>query len=188
VNSLKRDPAVWNGEPTCEWSVCGKSVTVQQNYAAQIVWRDFLSEHDIKLAIEIGTARGGFTAFLEANVKHVHTFDINHPPETYTEGVHYYVEDCFGFSGRSLIHGLCRLPDAKVLFCDGGDKPREIQTFSRYLNSGDFVAVHDYDTDIESFQRRMSWGWLECQQSDVPTGLVPVAGFETTAWGVFEVQ
>lgn len=35
-----------------------------------------------------------------------------------------------------------------LLLCDGGNKPREVQTFAPLLRSGDLIAVHDWGTEF----------------------------------------
>lgn len=180
---------VWNGRPDCVWLLpSGRSVTVQQNYAAQRVWSEFFRTHQIELAIEIGTARGGFTAFLAEHVPRVESFDIvRHREFVSTPDVHFYQCDVFDYCQCTA---QCALQERKLLICDGGNKPREIQTFTPYLNVSDFVAVHDYDIDRSTQRVRRCWGWCECQQSDIPylyEWIEPVNGFGQTGWGVFEV-
>lgn len=187
---------VWNGRPDCVWTLpSGRSVTVQQNYAAQRVWSEFfrqrLDVHDpISMTIEIGTARGGFTAFLHEYIPYVVTHDICvHPERVTLPRVTYVVQDVFEQYRHDHISLQCASSDRKLLICDGGNKPREIQTFTPYLNVGDYVAVHDYDMTRSTQRERRCWGWCECTVLDVPTErLTPVFGFQQTGWGVFEVR
>jgi hypothetical protein len=49
-----------------------------------------------------------------------------------------------------------------VLLCDGGNKPRELRTFSHYLGPESLIVVHD-------------WG-CEIDEQDVPVTLEEVYG------------
>ncbi len=65
-----------------------------------------------------------------------------------------------------------------ILLCDGGNKPRELKTFTPYLHPGSLVVVHDWLTEV--------------YPEDVPAGLVEVYGEACEALGsmsrVFEVR
>ena len=43
-----------------------------------------------------------------------------------------------------------------LLFCDGGDKKCEFNTFSPFLKDGDFIMLHDYAHDKEFFNREIN--------------------------------
>ncbi len=34
------------------------------------------------------------------------------------------------------------------MFCDGGNKPRELKTFSRYVTAESLLVVHDWGTEM----------------------------------------
>jgi hypothetical protein len=38
-------------------------------------------------------------------------------------------------------------PGAVYIFCDGGNKPKELLTFSQFMRIGDIISVHDYTDD-----------------------------------------
>jgi len=42
---------------------------------------------------------------------------------------------------------LCGRPERKLLFCDNGDKKREINLFGPLLKPGDVLAAHDFGTE-----------------------------------------
>ena len=55
-----------------------------------------------------------------------------------------------------------------LIYCDGGDKPREFRIYSRLLDVGDLIGVHDLGKEIteESFERygdlrRIKEGYLK---------------------------
>lgn len=51
--------------------------------------------------------------------------------------------------------GLC------FVLCDGGNKPKEFNTFSKFLKSGDVISAHDYcDETVEGYSP-LYWGWRE---------------------------
>ena len=62
---------------------------------------------------------------------------------------------------RELIAGA---PRPFVLYCDNGNKPREVDAFASALHVGDFLAVHDLGTEIfaqdipVNFAERIAFG------------------------------
>ena len=56
-----------------------------------------------------------------------------------------------------------------LLLCDGGDKPKEIQIYSEYLQDGSYIMGHDYAPTKDYFHKNIKikiWNWLELQDSD----------------------
>lgn len=60
-----------------------------------------------------------------------------------------------------------------LLFCDGGNKPREMQAFGPRLHPGDMLAVHDWSTEAtqpdldaapQLLVRLQMWRAAECDQ------------------------
>lgn len=121
---------------------------------------------DIKNIIEIGTLDGGLSTFLalysfnskhsvsgvrtylhHKNNKNFHTFDVkNNNPKAIelieTLGGHFHEEDCF--KQESKIAKLIQQEGKTLILCDGGNKKKEINTFSKYLKFGDIIMGHDY--------------------------------------------
>ena len=117
-------------------------------------WQEFIIEHKPASFVELGTASGNFTRWLSELVPCVATFDRNAPlsasglpnaPAGFREC------DIFSPDGARLVRTtIAAALRPVVLFCDNGDKPREVLFFDGALERGDFLAVHDYGVEIDS--------------------------------------
>lgn len=122
--------------------------------AAQILadywlWEALLNggQRTIKGIVELGTGKGGFSLFLAAQAHardlFFRTYDVA-PPDCSVPGfVQLDIYACADEIGRHLERN-----DPVILFCDGGNKPRELKTFSRYLSGESLVVVHDWGTEM----------------------------------------
>ena len=123
-----------------------------------------LNYHKPELIIEIGTALGG-TALFFSNYAKVHTWDINRSMTKTNDNITFHHEDVFNSSNLEMLLWDHR---KKFLFCDGGNKIKEFNTFAKQLEVGDYVFVHDwnaeigqYDIDITGFKYVLK---KECEQ------------------------
>lgn len=104
-----------------------------------------------QMIIEIGTSQGAFTDVLRnhdiSRDAAIHTFDVNTCSQinagVQRRYVAHHLGDCFT-SQRSAIIDLIDQPGRALVFCDGGDKPKEFVEFSKHLKSGDLIFAHDY--------------------------------------------
>lgn len=143
-----------------------------QYWVELIAWEGVLnSSPQLRGIVELGTFEGGFSFYLDMQARArgwqvFRTFDIK-PPERQVPGfikldIYRYQSDL----GRTLAAF-----GPIALFCDGGNKPRELRTFPPYLAEGSIVAVHDWGT--------------ETLPGDVPDTLEPI--FEEYAEGLGSV-
>ena len=44
-----------------------------------------------------------------------------------------------------------QLKGKTIVLCDGGDKPREFKTFSKYLKKGDLILGHDFSRNKDKW-------------------------------------
>lgn len=59
---------------------------------------------------------------------------------------------------------------ATILLCDGGNKIKEFNMFSKYLKSGDIILAHDYAPDHKYFAENIKgklWNWCEITYGDI---------------------
>ena len=59
---------------------------------------------------------------------------------------------------------------ATILLCDGGNKIKEFNTFSKYLKSGDIILAHDYAPDHQYAHEHMKnniWSFTEITYADI---------------------
>jgi cephalosporin hydroxylase len=107
---------------------------------------DSIKDNLVKHIIEIGTFNGGFTNILHdhdiSSEAEVHTFDINHV-SVKLENVVYHVGDCLTQNKQKIID-LVQQDGRTLLFCDGGNKITEVNTFCSHLKTGDIILCHDY--------------------------------------------
>ena len=52
-----------------------------------------------------------------------------------------------------------------LFFCDGGDKPRELQIFSKIIAPGSVICTHDWETEVKQ---------IEIESAVKENGLVPL--------------
>jgi len=121
--------------------------------AAQILsdywlWEAILNDQpEITGIVELGTGQGGFSLFLAAQAEgrgiSFRTYDIAAPACRVPGFVRLDIYRAADAIGEHLSRH-----DPVVLFCDGGNKPRELETFSRYLTPRSVIVVHDWMTEI----------------------------------------
>lgn len=113
------------------------------------VWEKFFNEHRVKSLVELGTGDGGLALFLQTQAAWrsivYRTFD-REQPQADIDGF-MQVKDIF--TAPSVREALRLMRRPAVLFCDDGDKPREVATFSPLLEPGDFLIVHDWGVEID---------------------------------------
>lgn len=106
---------------------------------------------DFDLIIEIGTNRGGFSIWLNDNKKEDCLFltyeinpqcveiPINH--QAY-ESIRY--SDCFSVICIQYLQSLIQNSGRTLFLCDGGNKIKEFNTYSKFLKPNDVIMLHDY--------------------------------------------
>ena len=135
--------------------------------AAQILadywlWEAILNgEEEARGIVELGTGTGGFSLYLDAQAQardlFFRTYDVIAPERRIPGFVRC---DIYAMARDIGLH--LERNDPVVLFCDGGNKPREIKTFSTYLTPKSLIVVHDWGTEMLA--------------SDVPENVTEVYG------------
>jgi len=114
--------------------------------------------------IEFGTGDGVFTAILrKLGNFNICSFDIQEGNIEVPE-VEYCKMDIFKYE-KDIID-IFKL-DRILLLCDDGDKIAEVNTFAKYLKTGDIIMAHDYADDLESFEKFKYWRTCEITFKDV---------------------
>lgn len=114
--------------------------------------------------VEIGTYNGGLTSWLFDNLKEggkLISYDIdgsiNHTKRT---DIDFRVDDCFADQPFKDIVELIQSEGRTLVVCDGGDKPKEFNVFSKYLKSGDVIIAHDYSESEDEWKDKTNfWQW-----------------------------
>lgn len=147
-------------------------VACAQFYADFYLWEGVLNDRTGRTAnptglpavdaiVELGTFKGGFSLYLASQAHWrglgFRTYDVVAPGRQIPGFVQLDI-----FAKADEIGEWIRAWETVIVFCDGGNKARELKTFSRYLDSNDLIATHD-------------WG-EEITETDVPAGLEMVYG------------
>ena len=144
-------------------------------YAGTVVerkWSDiftidvFLAQASPSTIIELGTGSGGFSSYLATyaylNGGYFCSFDTHRKTSVSKRpnyralrlvralGGRVHHRDIFAPGTRAMIGRMAARPGPTFLYCDNGDKPREAQTFAAALKSGDYLGVHDFNTEIST--------------------------------------
>jgi len=141
-----------------------RSLPIKHNSNELSLLREALAFYHPELIIELGTLKGGLTLFFHETCPNalVISFDIEliHPEFKEIledlEHTHPYIPiivfqgDIFEpqvskFIQSAIKNNKCH----KFLYCDDGNKPLEVQTFSPHLQPRDLLGVHDWNTEIK---------------------------------------
>jgi len=149
-----------------------------QNRLAIPTWSYAMEMHPPARIIELGTYSGSFITALALHARaigaRVFTYDRSSADAAFVPigrdlGVDFRVADIW--QSEEEIAQLITGPGVSYLLCDGGDKPRELATFARYLKPGDVIAAHDYNCLLGSgveIQEGVTpyWPWAETRIED----------------------
>ena len=110
-----------------------------------MVWELVLNNNpQVKRIVELGTYQGGFSWFLDAQARardiEFVTYDIIQPDHEPPEFQHL---DFYRYPEQVAIKG----GQPVALFCDGGNKPRELKTFPPMCAEGSVILVQDWGTE-----------------------------------------
>ena len=164
-----------------------EGIRAQQNPNAFQMFDKFFNENQFDFVIEIGTSFGGFSLYLyEQSIQHGWDF-ITYDYSKFKNGIWsdrrrdlkdiWDGELKFDFRDKDVFHQdtideishIIKNNKCLVL-CDGGDKPKEIQIYSQYLQSGSYIMGHDYSPSKQYHKQHHKgkvWNWLELMDSDV---------------------
>lgn len=151
---------------------------ILQRQADIVAWELVLGRINVGTIIELGTWHWGMSAFLALQARYrlsaeFYTFDVKkHPgwnhPLVEALDIEFALGDIFGEGKDRVVSTIENSPGPVLLYCDNGDKPREVRTFAPYLQPNDYLCVHDWGTEI--FERDMEvpfqlqpLGWRVCE-------------------------
>ena len=168
------------------WAEDKKGILAQQARGVLDVFENFFNENEFDYVIEIGTSFGGLSLFLyEQSLNHNFKF-ITYDWFGFKDGewswrldklkkawggeLKFDFRDKNVFEESTIDEIASILKNNKcLLLCDGGDKPKEIQIYSEYLQDGSYIMGHDYAPTKDYFHKNIKtkiWNWLELQDSD----------------------
>lgn len=135
-------------------------VPTQTSWATAFVFDHLLTVHreKIKWIVEIGTGRGGMSLMLAlwAKVNGIPFWTIEVKSYLTDEvmsvlwhlGANIVQGDVFTGPGERILRE-CEVHGTGFLFCDGGNKPRELATFAPMAPPDTLIAVHDFGTETK---------------------------------------
>lgn len=128
-----------------------------------ILWENVLNDNpQLRGIVELGSWEGGFSWFLWAQTQvremSFHTYDIVVPER---EPPNFRKLDIYRYPDSVEIGD-----EPIALFCDGGNKPRELATFPQMCAPGSVFLVHDWGTetlpsDVPDTLREVYGGWCD---------------------------
>lgn len=142
------------------WHTTFGGVPAVQAWEDFMLWERFLNLTDAIKLWEIGTFIGGFSLYLATQCKmrgmsfltvdfQRYWDDTDTPHTQLGTNSHFLNMDVFTPEFKGLLTGAIHsYPRPMILFCDGGNKPLEMQTFTPLMRRGDFLVTHDWGNEI----------------------------------------
>lgn len=152
--------------------------------SCSLTWYDLgaiahvIQTRHIKGVLEIGVEHGGLAAYLEA-FSYYNSFiyrgiDITLnalAPKVYERfGALVEQRDAWHEATvRSADNWIANVPGPVLIFCDGGDKPKELKLYAPLIRAGDVLLGHDYHNeytdaalaDMPSCVEQVRTDWLD---------------------------
>ena len=137
------------------FSVNFYGISIQQTWVHLFFHLDAVSKYKVKTFIEIGTASGGTAALMISDIRlnDLKYFGVEKDgslidPRLRAEGCEFIIGNEFDEEIIARVRNIVNESKGRVLiFCDGGDKPRELKIYSKLLRKGDLIEVHDFMSD-----------------------------------------
>lgn len=121
-----------------------------QSRKAIWLWEQLLSMVRFSRIIDIGTYNGNFSYYLalycEERNAEFYTYDIRSFVKPKLVNKYFFNIDIF--SKQEIIKSFIKKEGITILFCDGGNKIKEVETFCPALKSNDILVVHDWNIEI----------------------------------------
>ncbi len=115
--------------------------------------KKIIGYYNPEIIIELGTGHGGMTYLFHKTLPDsiVYSFNIDQRhlqnEKVFGENVIFYSEDLLKKPNETVIN-ILKQNGTKFLYCDNGDKIKEVKYYSKYLNIGDILGVHDWNKEI----------------------------------------
>jgi hypothetical protein len=149
-----------------------KGIFTQQNKNFYPVFEKLIAQENIVRVLEIGTATGGFTrAARDLTNAEIITYDVietKHKATLEENNITVNVKSVF--DDYEVVEDYISEKGQVLVLCDGGNKIKEFEVFSKMLKSGDIIMAHDYSYDepmYRAYIRENVWNWCEIQYKDI---------------------
>jgi cephalosporin hydroxylase len=160
-----------------------EGMTCQQNPYCFEAFFELLKNKKPNRILEIGTALGGLTSYINAMCKNlgldtqIRTYDRlgrHEYKKMKSDGIDVRIENIFldGYKGLANheVKDFIRSAGSTIVLCDGGNKIAEFNILSEFLKSGDIILAHDYAFDNSTFESSIKnkyWNWHEISEADI---------------------
>lgn len=149
-----------------------KGIFSQQNKNFYPAFEKLFAQENIVRVLEIGTATGGFIrAVRDLTNAEIITYDVIETKHKSTlEENNILVNVKSVFDDFDTVEDYISAEGQVLVLCDGGNKIKEFDVFSRLLKSGDIIMAHDYSYDENLYQAYIKnhvWRWCEIQYKDI---------------------
>lgn len=128
---------------------------VSQNPLAIPMWEYVLDTFEFSRIVELGTWWGNFSIYFllfcincEADFVTYDTVRRKNSRLKRLLGFDKHHRRVDIFENKEEIIKEIQKPGRTILFCDNGDKQKEVDTFAPFLKSGDIIAIHDWNTEV----------------------------------------
>ena len=180
-----------------DYNVRIQEYEMSQNIIAPAAWMMAILHHKPAIVIEIGTCKGGLSNLLSSCTA---TYGGRYVAIDVRDKLRYPIYGNAQFFSWNCFEHIDEIASLIVngghcfVLCDGGNKPKEFDTFSDFIKPGDIIAAHDYfPPDMEATFSPLYWGWWETHHEKLAPAiqrnrLVPFAQewFKLSAWCVVQ--
>jgi predicted O-methyltransferase YrrM len=149
-----------------------KGIFTQQNKNFYPTFEKLFAQENIVRVLEIGTATGGFIrAVRDLTDAEIITYDVletKHKATLEENNISVNVKSVF--EDYDAVEEYISGKGQVLVLCDGGNKIKEFDVFSKLLKSGDIIMAHDYSYDetmYRAYIRENVWRWCEIQYKDI---------------------
>jgi predicted O-methyltransferase YrrM len=149
-----------------------KGIFTQQNKNFYPAFEKLFAQENIVRVLEIGTATGGFIrAVRDLTDAEIITYDIletKHKATLEENNISVNVKSVF--EDYDAVEEYISGKGQVLVLCDGGNKIKEFDVFSKLLKTGDIIMAHDYSYDeamYRAYIRENVWRWCEIQYKDI---------------------
>jgi len=115
---------------------------------------NLVQDFNPRLVLELGFSWGGMTKLFEDYTKmgtEIHAYNKScgrKPSERlFGKNVKFHWADLLKVPLARLV-SLCKDQRKKLLYCDNGNKIKEVYMYGQHLNVGDMIGAHDYPKEI----------------------------------------
>jgi hypothetical protein len=153
-----------------------KGIGMQQIDSVALPFKKLFLTAKPKRVIEIGTSRGGLTLLLRDLLDEIGMMDTEFISYDNFEQHQLHHHTNINFINKDVFDDMDNLNQkindtgVTIVLCDGGNKIREFNTFSKFLKNGDIIMGHDYSPSLEYFKDNIKekiWNWVELTDDSV---------------------